>query len=323
MEKIGQFNASNGSKFDLMLFGVVVQSSEDGTYLVPRGGNFLENGMVGDGKLEFIPYLKDTFTDDGGLTQPPLNVLPVPVGYKVAWAVDEYYKVLNYVFLKDYVVIGENNKWFSTEHQAREYLNSLGKVEEITTTQEVTTTTTVETPNRTIQIRVHQNCSDNDGVHFRLETVFPDTNTGSYRIDIANTGSDQDAEVVMTGHNTWVIRNHDNKKHGFFEVKVSRWDCKTLRYTSYSSTCNHDGQPTDCPDNLRVVSIGKLFRLGEEITPVVEGNVLDCDVAFYNDGLSNAGFGKFQVFGFPVKLHYQPSCGGDCHGWTELYQETE
>lgn len=310
MKKIGQFNATDGRSFNLLMFGVVVQEGIDGTYLVPRGGNFLSNGMVDSHDKQLSDYLGDTFTQDGGLQQPALGLLPVPIGYKIAWAVDRQYRVVNYVFLKIDVPYNNDGGWFDSEVKAIAFKDSLGKVD------------VEQQGNKTIQIQVFQNCSNNDGVHFRLETLFPDTNTGSYDISVRRDGMDSDIEQI--GHNEWVIRNHDTKRNGAFEVTVSRVDCKTLRYKGWSSTCNHDGQPTDCPDNQRNVTIGKVVKFGDVVIPQVNGNVnSDCSVAFYNEGVSSIGNGQFRIDSFPFHIHYQPNCNGGCHGWTEVYQETE
>lgn len=297
-----------------MLFGVVVQKGIDDTYLVPRGGNFLSNGMVSEANKSLEPYLTDTFTEHGGIIQPSLDVIPVPIGYKIAWVVDRDYLVTTYVFLKSHVPYDNNGTWYDTEAGAIAFRDSLRNDDKEEEHQ----------GNKTIQLQIFQNCSDNNGVHFRVETMFPDTNTSSYDIELIDTGNpNSDAKVERTSHNTWVIRNHDSKNNGYFRVIVKRKDCKPCTYSSYSSTCNHDGQPTDCEENNRVITIGELFRAGNVISPSVQGNKLPCVVSYYNTGLTNVGSNQFRVDGFPATIHYQPDCGGDCHGWTELYQETE
>ena len=193
---------------------------------------------------------------------------------------------------------------------------------------ETTTTTThkqEEQGNKTIQLLIFQNCSNDDGVHFRAEVVLPDNNTNSYDFEIINIGGNDDAQIDKTGHNSWVIRNHENHKNGFFKVIVKRNDCKPCVYESYSTTCNHEGDPTNCPENQRVLSVvggSKLLKNGEVFNINVQGNIT-CDNVTYNTNVKEIDKTTFQITGFPFKLHYQPSCGDACHGWTELYQETE
>ena len=192
---------------------------------------------------------------------------------------------------------------------------------------ETTTTTTQrheEQRDKTIQLLIFQNCSNDDGVHFRAEVVLPDNNTNSYDFEVINKGAITDAKVEKTSHNSWVIRNHDNGKNGFFQLVVTRHDCKPCTYESYSSTCNHEGDPTDCPENERVISIvggNKILRHSDIFHIIVQGNVT-CDNVTYNQNVIEINKSIFQITGFPFKLHYQPICGHDCHGWTELYQET-
>lgn len=179
--------------------------------------------------------------------------------------------------------------------------------------------------NKTIQLAIYQNCSNNDGVYFRVETMYPDTNTGSYDIQITNTGGPSDAQVDVTGHNTLVLRNHDNGLNGFFKIVVSRADCKPCTYESYSTTCNHDGDPTDCPDNQRNISINggnRPLQNGEVFDISVNGNIT-CNPVYYNTNVNQLSATQFQITGYPFKLHYQPSCGEECHGWTELYQQEQ
>jgi hypothetical protein len=183
----------------------------------------------------------------------------------------------------------------------------------------------VEQGNKTIQLAVYQNCSNNDGVYFRVETVLPDTNTSSYNIQFVNTGSPSDAPIDVINHNTMVIRNHDSGLNGFFKIIVTRADCKPCTYESYSTTCNHDGDPTDCPDNERNISINggnRLLQNGEVFDISVNGNIT-CNAVYYNTNINQLSQSQFQITGYPFKLHYQPSCGEACHGWTELYQQEQ
>lgn len=191
-----------------------------------------------------------------------------------------------------------------------------------------TTTTTIVIPpddHNTIQLMVFQNCSDNDGVHFRAEVIRPDNLTYAYNFEVINTNPNDGAAVEKTGHNTWVIRNHDDKKNGSFKVIVTRNGCKSCTYESYSSTCNHDGQPTDCPHNDRVLDVvggNRLLKAGNIIEFGIN-NALPCSVVYYNTNVSMLDERRARIDGFPFKLHSQPNCGGGCHGWTEIYQETE
>lgn len=155
--------------------------------------------------------------------------------------------------------------------------------------------------------------------------MYPDTDTKSYTFDIINTGTSQDALIEKLTHNTWVIRSHDNKKNGYFKLIVKGKDCKDCIYESYSSTCNHDNDPTNCPDNQRNIKLlgtPRLLKLNEEFEIAISGNVINsCGVNFYNTNAPKLTESKFKITGFPFKVHYQPGCQGDCHGWTEIYQQ--
>lgn len=114
MNKIGTFNESDGGKNDLFLFGVIVQSVTDG--LIPRGGNFLTNGMVSSEHTHLQTYLEDTFTESGGLFQPETNIIPIPIGYKLAWFADVKYNVTGYIYLKE--AIPYSDTYFKTKEEA-------------------------------------------------------------------------------------------------------------------------------------------------------------------------------------------------------------
>ena len=64
----------------------------------------------------------------------------------------------------------------------------------------------------------------------------------------------------------------------------------------------------------RLLSIGDVFQIE------VKGNIT-CDNVTYNTNVAEIDKKTFQITGFPFKLHYQPSCGDACHGWTEIYQQ--
>jgi hypothetical protein len=73
---------------------------------------------------------------------------------------------------------------------------------------------------------------------------------------------------------------------------------------------------------LSVVGGNRLLKNNETFYLNVQGNIT-CDNVTYNTNVTEINKTTFQITGFPFKLHYQPSCGDNCHGWTELYQETE
>ncbi len=116
LSEVGTFNGSNGEKFPLYLYGVIVQQTPDGKALVPRGANFLTNGMVNSDKQHLSNLLKSTWSEFGGLAQPK-NV-PCPAGYHVRWVYDKTYKVTTLLFVRDGEIIDGS---YSTETEAIQY----------------------------------------------------------------------------------------------------------------------------------------------------------------------------------------------------------
>lgn len=113
LTEIGVFTGSAGEQYPLYLYGLVVQQTPDRKALVPRGGNFLRNGMVNSDKMYLSDFLKSTYTDYGGLEQ-PLNA-PCPEGYYPRWVYDDVYNVTALLFVKNGEVI---EKSYATKQDA-------------------------------------------------------------------------------------------------------------------------------------------------------------------------------------------------------------
>lgn len=311
---VGMFNATNGQSFPLKMFGVIYQ--ENGDFMIPRGGNFLQNGMVSDAHKMLTPYLETSFSERQGLEQPTPEQVPTPAGTVVKWFVDEEYKVIGFGFL----LIGGSTPFplYDSKQQALDYLATL------TDNNDNSTTTVTPVPTGKLDLIVFQSCSDNDGVHFKIYPLRNRHNWSAYNYHFIDMGTEHDARIEVVGKNEVVIRNHDNKKNGSFKVVVSLGNQSSV-YESYSSTCNHDGQPTDCPKHETNILINDgTFNIGDNITAVYQGeNPCGGSISWYNKntqelGLENNGLtASFKITGFPVILHGQPNCN-KCHGWTEI-----
>jgi len=312
---VGLFNGANGEVIPLKFYGVIYQANDE-RFIIPRGGNFLQNGMVTSEHKQLTPYLQSSFSERQGLEQPDDKQVPTPSGRVIKWFVDETYRVLGYGFL----LIGStiDITLYDTKQQAQSVLDSLGS----TTT---VTPYTTDTPESTkLHLIVFQSCSDNDGVHFKIFPLRNRHNWSAYNYHFVDMGDENAARIEVIGKNEVVIRNHDNKKNGFFKVVVSLGNQSAV-YESYSSTCNHDGQPTDCikHETNIIVNDGN-FNVGDTITAIYEGdNPCGGEILWYNKNVDNLGtenngkVGSFKITSFPVTLHGQPNCN-KCHGWTEV-----
>ncbi len=305
MKQVGVFNGVGGEKIPLMFFGVVIQG--DGDFIIPRGGNFLSNGMVTSEDTILEKYLEDTFTGQHGLEQPDPQMLPVPYGRTTKWIADKMYNVVGYGYLKDGATV--NFPIYNTKEEAEKALEDGGDPSPVST-----------------QIRVHvrQECNNNDGVHFN----FQGKSGSDYSFGFKDIGSPDDARVDIIDGNNVIIRNHDNKKNGYFRMFVRDNKSKEERqYDFYSSTCNHDNKPTDCPHDIYKVDIDKGgdVHVGDELL-AHWGGEFSCgengSLNWYNDGVTaietiDRRTIKVRVDKLPCKFHAQPNCWG-CHGWSEL-----
>lgn len=310
---VGIFKASNDKDIPIKLFGVLYQA-DDNTFLIPRGGNFLINTMVETGYSDLSMLLENSFTANNGLEQPDVNQVPVPSGRVIKWFVDYEYEVIGFGFL----LIGSDSNIILYDNKEQAILALKIYQDSISTT--------ITPNNKKIDLIIYQSCSNDDGVHFKIYPYYDKDNWKDYIYTFINMGNETDAILERIDVNEIVIKNHDNHKNGYFKVIVSHNTEGTGVYESYSSTCNHDGQPTNCLSHTNNINIGdkQQLKIGQLITAIYEGQT-SCDngINWYNkntetDLLEGNGItGSFKVTSLPVILHAQPNCKG-CHGWTEL-----
>lgn len=176
-----------------------------------------------------------------------------------------------------------------------------------------------------IQIKVNNECREG-GMKFEFMPFTPNTDMGQYKMSVQNL--DPKVEFSFNGNTLITKNNLPNNSNAYFVVRVTRDGYDDFEFQSYTSTCEHDNAPIDCPENDRDVILDKeYYSIGETFTATWTGTLLPTQELFwYNENVEsvskNGNTFKGKITGFPAHIQAQPGTLSDgsrpCHGSTRV-----
>ena len=181
------------------------------------------------------------------------------------------------------------------------------------------------TNNNPIQIKVNNECREG-GMKFKFAPFTPNTDLSQYRMSIQNL--DPAIEFAFSGNTLITKNNIPDNGNAYFLLTVSRDGYEDFSYQGYTSTCEHDNAPINCPENNNDVILDKnYYQVGETFTATWTGTLLPTqDLAWYNSNIStisqsgNTFTGK--IIAFPASMQAQPdpllNGSRPCHGATRV-----
>ncbi|MDZ7935045.1 MAG: hypothetical protein U5M51_08815 [Emticicia sp.] len=175
-----------------------------------------------------------------------------------------------------------------------------------------------------IQIKVNNECREG-GMKFEFMPFTPSTDMGQYKMSVQNL--DPKIEFSFNGNTLITKNNLPNNGNAYFVVKVTKDGYEDFEYQSYTSTCEHDNAPIDCPENDRDVILDKeYYSIGETFTASWTGTLLpNQELSWYNENVETisktATTFTGKIKGFPAHIQAQPGIFPDsrpCHGSTRV-----
>lgn len=176
-----------------------------------------------------------------------------------------------------------------------------------------------------IQIKVNNECREG-GMKFEFMPFTPSTDMGQYKMSVQNL--DPKVEFSFNGNTLITKNNLPNNSNAYFVVRVTKDGYDDFEFQSYTSTCEHDNAPIDCPENDRDVILDKeYYSIGETFTATWTGTLLPTQELFwYNENVEsvskNGNTFKGKITDFPAHIQAQPGTLSDgsrpCHGSTRV-----
>lgn len=186
------------------------------------------------------------------------------------------------------------------------------------------------TANR-IQAQVHQECREG-GVKFTVIPTSPFRGVDGYTFTWVRT---MGAASFTTANNSVVAANAAPPGYAgypmHFDVTIRRAGYADRVVSDvWSNPCNHDDNPTECPENTRdLVTDRESYAVGDAFDARLVGTTQTVHAPWYVlDGLSDAVFSEegrhvvARVTSLPIHVHAQPDSVvgmAVCHGWTERW----
>jgi hypothetical protein len=176
-----------------------------------------------------------------------------------------------------------------------------------------------------IQIKVNNECREG-GMKFEFMPFTPNTNISEYRMSIQSLSPE--IEYRFSG-NTLITKNNlpDNGNANFI-LRVAKDGYNDFVYQGYTSTCEHDNAPINCPENDNNVILDKdYYNVGETFTATWTGTLLPTQTLnWYNEHVADVSRTEKSFTGriteFPAHIQAQPSSLPDgsrpCHGATRV-----
>lgn len=176
-----------------------------------------------------------------------------------------------------------------------------------------------------IQIKVNNECREG-GMKFEFMPFTPSTDLGQFQISVQNI--DPKIEFNFTGNTLITKNNLPNNSIAYFVVRVTKEGYNDFEYQSYTSTCEHDNAPIDCPENDRDVILDKdYYEVGETFNAKWTGTLLpNQELSWYNENIEviskTATTLTAKIRAFPAHIQAQPGTLPDgsrpCHGSTRV-----
>lgn len=174
---------------------------------------------------------------------------------------------------------------------------------------------------RPIQIKIANECREG-GMKFKFLPFTPNTDISQYRISVQNLSPK--IEFNFSGNALITKNNVPDNGNAYFLLTVSKDGYDDFIYQGYTSTCEHDNAPINCPENNNDVILDKqYYQAGDTFTAKWTGTLLPSQsLSWFNENvsvLSSSGTsctGKINAF--PAHLQAQPNTMPDgsrpCHG---------
>lgn len=182
------------------------------------------------------------------------------------------------------------------------------------------TNATAGISNLPIQLKTNNECREG-GMKFTFHPFTPDTELSQYRMSIQNL--DPSIEFKFSGNTLITKNNVPDNRNAYYLLTVSRNGFKDFVVQGYTSTCEHDGAPIDCPENTNTVILDKdYYNVGETFTATWTGQLIpDQTLEWFNENVTIISRGQKEIVGkinaFPAHLQAQPGVFPHyrpCHG---------
>ncbi|RFS15352.1 3-coathanger stack domain-containing protein [Emticicia sp. C21] len=171
-----------------------------------------------------------------------------------------------------------------------------------------------------IQIKTNNACREG-GMKFTFHPFTPDNDLSQYRMSIQNL--DPSIEFKFSGNALITKNNSPDNHNAYYLLTVSRNGYKDFVIQGYTSTCDHDDAPLNCPENTDNVILDKqYYNEGDTFTATWTGELIpDQTLEWYNDNVTmiskNGKTMTGRINGFPAHLQAQPGVFATyrpCHG---------
>lgn len=172
-----------------------------------------------------------------------------------------------------------------------------------------------------IQIKVNNECREG-GMKFKFAPFTPNTDLSQYRMSIQNL--DPSIEFNFSGNTLITKNNLPDNSNAYFLLTVSRDGYEDFSYQGYTSTCEHDNAPIDCPENNNNVILDKeYYQVGDTFTATWTGTLLpNQGLSWFNTNITaksqNGNTFTGIINSFPAGTQAQPNSLIDgsrpCHG---------
>jgi hypothetical protein len=186
---------------------------------------------------------------------------------------------------------------------------------------------TINQATKPIHAQIYQECREG-GVKFKFEPFTQDSTIKKFLLSI----EDNDSQLPYAySLNSFVAQNNapNNNRYADFKVNISNDNYRFAQFTIGSSTCNHDSNPINCPENNRQLLIDKKsYVLNDIVTITWTGTLQSCSthLNWFLDNMtvisSNNSTLVAKINGFPAQVQAQPASNYAgcyiCHGWTKL-----
>jgi hypothetical protein len=177
------------------------------------------------------------------------------------------------------------------------------------------------TDSRPIQIKIANECREG-GMKFKFLPFTPNTDVSQFRMSVQSLSPK--IEYSFSGTTLITKNNLPDNGNAYFLLTVSHDGYEDFTYQGYTSTCEHDNAPIDCPENNNDVILNKeYYQAGETFTATWTGTLLPSQpLSWYNENvtiLSTSGTScTGRINSFPAHLQAQPGIMPDgsrpCHG---------
>lgn len=171
-----------------------------------------------------------------------------------------------------------------------------------------------------IQLKTNNECREG-GMKFTFHPFTPDGDLSQYRMSIQNL--DPSIEFKFSG-NTLITKNNIPDNHNaYYLLTISRNGFKDFVVQGYTSTCEHDGAPINCPENTSTVILDKdYYNEGDTFTATWTGQLIpDQTLEWFNENVTLISKNDKTMVGrinaFPAHLQAQPGVFATyrpCHG---------